>query len=145
VRIATGVTLLFLATSCGGAGKQRQVVVHVRGTSVGVPIPESCLLLIRQHVVGGGATTYCLRRFAGEPAANTTVRDSGIMTLRLPGETIVTHVRIVVKFGADGRHARQQLTGTVDGGGHITGGGSYVEDPPGHVASSNLRYVISRA
>ena len=32
--------------------------------------------------------------------------------------------------------------GSVDGGGTVRGGGAYDEDAPGHVASSNLRYVI---
>jgi hypothetical protein len=41
-------------------------------------------------------------------------------------------------------HAQQELTGTVVGGGTIRGGGSVVEDVPGHIASSDLRYRISR-
>jgi hypothetical protein len=64
------------------------------------------------------------------------------MTFALPQRRIRARVHIVARFGADGRHARQTLNGVVVGGGSITGGGRYVESPPGHVAGSDLRYVI---
>jgi hypothetical protein len=139
-RAAVLMIALVLA-GCGGQGR-KDVTVHLRGSSTNARSAGPCLLVIRQHVSGGGTSTYCLERFSGRPAPHATVRDSGVMTFRLPVETIRAHVRIVVKFAADGRHAVQKLNGTIAGGRRITGGGSYVEDPPGHVAASDLRYTI---
>lgn len=65
------------------------------------------------------------------------------MTFALKGRTIRADVQIVERFAADGAHARQSLTGKVIGGGRVKGGGSLVEKPPGHIASSNLRFVIT--
>jgi hypothetical protein len=118
------------------------VVVKVRGSSTPL-VSTSCFIEIRQHVVGGGTTTYCLKRFHGAPGPNATVRDSGVMTFALKGRTIRANVHIVERFAADGAHARQSLTGKVLGGGTVKGGGRLVENPPGYIASSNLRYVLT--
>jgi hypothetical protein len=138
--------LPLIAVLLVGCGMQeaRQRAVRVRGSSTDAMATQSCFLKLTQRIVGGGTSTYCLQHFRGKPGPHAVVHDSGRLTFRLHNETIRTRVRIVVKFAADGKHARQRLVGTVDGGGRISGGGPYVEDPPGHVASSNLRYVISR-
>jgi hypothetical protein len=140
---ATALALAALAGGCGGRTNGR-VIVHVRGASSTTPTSGTCFLEIRQHIVGGGTTNYCLERFTGRPGPNARLRDSGVMTFRLPDETIRARVRVVATFGADAAHARQRLNGTIAGGGSITGGGPYVERPPGHVADSDFRYVISR-
>ena len=131
-----------LLCACGSSSK-RALVVHVRGASSTAPIASKCFLFLRQRVVGGGAETYCLETYSGHPGPNATLKDQGLMTLSLPNRTIRARVHIVAKFAADGRHATQTLSGTVLGGGSITGGGPYVESPPGHVESANLRYVIT--
>lgn len=118
------------------------IVVRVRGSSTAL-LSTGCFLRLRQHVVGGGTTTYCLKTFRGRPGPNATVKDSGVMTFALRRRTIRAHVQIVEKFAADGAHARQKLTGKVVGGGTVEGGGPLVERPPGHIASSNLRFVIT--
>jgi hypothetical protein len=111
-----------------------------------------CFLLIRGRVVGGGSETYCLRTFTGRPGPNAVVQDRGTMTFSLPRRgTLRTRVRIVQTFAADGRHARQSLTGTVVGGsggfrgarGTIRGGGTDVEAAPGRITASKLRYLVT--
>lgn len=119
------------------------IVVRVRGSSTSL-LSTSCFIRIRQHVVGGGTTTYCLKTFHGRPGPNAIVRDSGLITFALKGRTIRANVQIVERFAADGAHARQTLAGKVIGGGTVKGGGTVVEKPPGHIASSNLRFVIAR-
>jgi hypothetical protein len=105
--------------------------------------PRSCFVRIRSRVAGGGAETYCLERFSGAPGPRAVVRDSGVVTFRLPSRTIRARVHVVERFAADGTHARQTLTGTLVGAsGTITGGGTDTEKPPGHIAASNLRYVV---
>jgi hypothetical protein len=118
------------------------LVVEVTGTSTSL-LSTTCFIKIRQRVVGGGTTTYCLKTFHGRPGPNATVRDSGVMTFALKGRLIRANVQIVEKFAADGAHARQTLTGKLVGGGTVKGGGPVVEKPPGHIASSNLRYVLT--
>jgi hypothetical protein len=114
----------------------------VRGSSTSL-VSTGCFIEIRQHLVGRGTTTYCLKAFRGEPGPNATVRDSGVMTFALKGKAIRANVKIVEKFARDGAHARQTLTGKIVGGGTIEGGGPVVEKPPGHIASSELRYVLT--
>jgi hypothetical protein len=72
------------------------------------------------------------------------------MTFDLAEGTIAADVRVVMRFAGDGTHARQTLAGTiVDGTGEfagahgtISGGGSAVEDAPGHIASQDVRYTL---
>jgi hypothetical protein len=79
------------------------------------------------------------------------VKDAGLFTFSLPRGRVVARVEIVQRYAADGKHARQTLTGTVVGGtrayrtarGTVAGGGTDVEDGPGHITSSDLRYRIS--
>jgi hypothetical protein len=88
--------------------------------------------------------TYCLERFINDPGPNVTVLDTGRLTfnLNLPTHTIHATVHVRTKFGPDGEHAVQRLRGAVSGGGTISGGGPYVEAPPGHVGASDLGYTI---
>ena len=123
------------------------VVVHGHAA---VLVSTSCSLELRSEVVGGGTETYCLERFHGRPGPHAVVRDSGRMTFRLTGGSIMADVGIVERFAADGRHARQTLTGSIRGGsgrfrgvrGTIAGGGTLVEFPVATVTSSNLRYAF---
>jgi hypothetical protein len=126
------------------------LVLHVTGPATGATT-SGCFLRLPAHLAGGGTMTYCLKTFAGAPGPNRAVNDSGVLTFSLPRGRIVARVSIEQRFGADGRHARQTLTGTIVGGsgayaharGTITGGGTDVEDAPGHIASSDLRYRLS--
>ena len=127
---------------CGSAETAQRTVVHVKGPATNLPVTESCFLLLRSNVVGGGWATYCMKRFINDPGPNVTVLSSGDMTFNLRDGTIRARVNVRTKFGPDGHSAVQRVTGTVEGGGTIRGGGPYDEDAPGHVASSNLRYVI---
>ena len=129
--------------ACGStAHSPERRLLHVRGAATSLPVTDSCFLLLRTDVVGGGWATYCMKRFINDPAPNTTVLSTGEMTFALPDGTIRARVHINTRFGPDGHRAVQRVSGTIVGGGTITGGGPYDEDPPGHVASSNLRYVI---
>lgn len=130
-----------VVSACASTSR-RALVVNVRGSSSSGASTMRCFLLIRQHVAGGGTETYCLENYSGRPGPHATLKDQGLMTFALPGRTIRARVQIVATFAADGRHAVQRLTGTVSGGGTISGGGRYVEHPPGHVASADLRYEI---
>jgi hypothetical protein len=73
------------------------------------------------------------------------------MTFYLRTGTIRTRVRVLQRFAADGRHARQSLTGRIVGGtgrfrgarGSIRGGGTDVEASPGEITASALRYVLT--
>jgi hypothetical protein len=122
-----------------------RIVVRVTGSSSATST-DACFLLIHQR-----SLVYCLKTFAGRPGPNAIVRDQGVMTFTLAGGTIRAAVSIVQRFAPDGAHATQSLTGKVTGGtrsyrdahGTISGGGPLVESPPAHIASSNLRYVIS--
>ncbi len=118
------------------------IVVHVTGPAAGKST-NACFLQLTSHVAGGGSETYCLQTFHGAPGPNAVVRSRGIVTFRLPHRTLRARVLVVQRFAPDGRHARQTLTGSVVGGGTISGGGTDVESPPGHVTASDLRYRIS--
>lgn len=135
--------LVVLLCGCGSHGARRELLhVHVLGSAKNLEVTEGCFLLLRSNVVGGGWMTYCLERFINDPGPNVTVLDTGRLTFNLPAQTIRARVHVTTKFGPDGEHAVQKLRGTVSGGGTIAGGGPYVEAPPGHVGSSDLRYTI---
>jgi hypothetical protein len=143
------VSLLTAGLVWPGACAPRTVVVHATGAAT-ERSTAVCFLLLTQRVVGGGRMSYCLERFTGEPGPSAVVHDSGVMTFALSRGTVRARVAIVQRFERDGAHARQTLTGTLIGGtgsfrgarGTIAGGGTDVERPPGHVESSNLRYVL---
>jgi hypothetical protein len=142
VRIVLLLAILLLC-GCGSHTARREVLhVHVHGAAQNLPVTDSCFLLLRSNVVGGGWMTYCLQRFINDPGPNVTVVDTGRITFNLPTHTVHARVHVTTKFGPDGEHAVQRLRGTVSGGGTIAGGGPYVEAPPGHVGASDLRYII---
>jgi hypothetical protein len=142
VRIVLLLAVLLLC-GCGSHTARREVLhVHVHGAAQNLPVTDSCFLLLRSNVVGGGWMTYCLQRFINDPGPNVTVLDTGRITLNLPTHTVHARVHVTTKFGPDGEHAVQRLRGTVSGGGTIAGGGPYVEAPPGYVGASDLRYII---
>lgn len=118
------------------------IAVHVTGPATSKST-NACFLQLASHVVGGGTETYCLQTFHGRPGPNAVVRSRGVVTFRLPHRTLRARVLVVQRFAADGKHARQTLTGTIVGGGTVNGGGTDVESPPGHVRASDLRYRIS--
>ena len=135
--------LVLACCGCGTTAETKErTVVQVSGPATNLPVTDSCFLLLRSDVVGGGWATYCMKRFINDPGPNVTVLSSGELTFTLRDGTIHTRVHVRTKFGPDGHHAVQRVTGSVDGGGTVRGGGAYDEDAPGHVASSNLRYVI---
>jgi len=142
MRRALVCVLVVACCGCGGAAAQKRTLVHVSGPATNLPVTESCFLLLRSDVVGGGWATYCMKRFINDPGPNVTVLSSGEMEFVLRDGTVRANVRVRTKFGPDGHHALQRVSGTVVGGGTIHGGGAYDEDAPGDVASSNLRYVI---
>jgi hypothetical protein len=113
------------------------IVIHVTGPATGSESAH-CFLQLVSHVVGGGTATYCLTDFRGSPGPNALVRVRGSITFKLPHRApLRANVLIVDRFAADGKHARQTVTGK-----GISGGGTYVEDPPGHVSASDLRYLV---
>jgi hypothetical protein len=146
LRLASAVAVLMVAGTARGA---TNLTVHVRGGTTQI-ITSSCFLKLKQRVTGGGTLVYCLKTFHGKPGPNAVVRDSGVTTFTLPKGTILADVSIVQRFAADGAHAKQTLTGKVAGGtgryaharGSVSGGGTDVEQPPGSVRSSNLRYAF---
>jgi hypothetical protein len=135
--------LLCAVCGCGSHTAGKEVLhVQVRGSGTTLPVTDGCFRLLRSDVVGGGWLTYCLERYINDPGPNVTVLDTGRLTLNLPTRTVHARVRVTTTFGPDGEHAVQRLHGTVAGGGTIAGGGPYVEQPPGHIGSSDLRYTI---
>ena len=118
------------------------MIVHVTGPATGGGT-AACFLRLVSRVAGGGRATYCLTDFRGAPGPRAVVHVRGTVTFRLPHRIVRARVLIVDRFAADGKHAAQSVTGTLAGGGTISGGGKYVEDPPGHVRASDLRYRLT--
>ena len=112
------------------------MIVHVTGPAVSAETP-ACFLRLTARVRDGGGLVTCLTGFRGTPGPNAVVHVTGTMTFRLPHRTYRARVLIVDRFGPDGKHAIQHVSG-----GGVSGGGTYLEDPPGHVRSSNLTYRL---
>jgi hypothetical protein len=112
------------------------IAIHVTGPATAVET-RTCFLRLTARIVGGGTAVTCLTGFRGAPGPNAVVRLKGTITFRLPHRTITARIAIVDRFAADGRHAAQTVTGRA-----ITGGGTFVEDPPGHIRASDLRYRL---
>jgi hypothetical protein len=113
------------------------IAIHVTGPADGRST-TACFLRLAPRVVGGGRAIMCLKSFHGRPGPNSTVRIRATITFRLPHRTIRANVLIVDRFAADGKHATQRVTGN-----GISGGGRFVEDPPGHIRSSDLHYRVA--
>jgi hypothetical protein len=113
------------------------ISIHVTGPAEGHST-AACFLQLAPRIVGGGRAVMCLKSFEGRPGPHATVRIRGTITFRLPHRTIRATVLIVDRFAADGRHATQKVAGK-----GISGGGRFVEDPPGHIRSSDLHYRVA--
>jgi hypothetical protein len=111
-------------------------VVHVTGPARSAET-AACFLRLTAKVVGGGTAVTCLTGFRGAPGPNATVRLRGSITFRLPHRTLRARVLIVDRFAPDGKHAAQTVTGK-----GIAGGGTFLENPPGNVRASDLRYRL---
>jgi hypothetical protein len=112
------------------------MLIHVEGPAVTTETP-ACFVHLTARVVGGGRAITCLTGFRGQPGPRALVRVTGTIEFHLPHRLLRYRVLIVDRFAADGKHATQRLTGT-----GISGGGTFVEDPPGHVRASDLRYRL---
>jgi hypothetical protein len=112
------------------------MLIHVEGPARSSQTP-ACFLRLVAHVAGGGTAVTCLRSFHGAPGPNAVVRLHATLEFHLPHRLLRYRVLIVDRFAADGTHATQRVTGT-----GISGGGTFVEDPPGHVRASDLRYRL---
>jgi hypothetical protein len=110
------------------------VVLHVLGAAVRGSSGH-CGFVISAAVREGGRQTTCLTEVRGYPAPRAVIHSSGTMTFTLRGGTIRARVSIVQRFAADGRTARQSVTGRILGGtrayagrhGTLTGGGTLVD------------------
>jgi hypothetical protein len=112
------------------------MLIHVEGPAKTTEASK-CFVRLTAHVRGGGTAVTCLRGFRGSPGPNAVVHVSGTLTFRLPHRLLRFRVLVVDRFAADGKHATQRLTGS-----GISGGGTFVESPPGHVRASNLVYRL---
>ena len=66
------------------------------------------------------------------------MRLTGTIAFHLPHRRLLHYrVLIVDRFAADGKHATQRVSGK-----GISGGGTFLEDPPGNVRASNLIYGV---
>jgi len=149
---------LIVGAGCGGSSTVSgssvgpaldQLRIHVTGSAESHSSAE-CFLRLESKVVGGGTMTYCLETFTGRPGPDAVVKSSGTAIFALPEGQIRSDVDVEQRFGPEGKHAHQKLTGSVTGGtrtyegvrGTISGGGANVEFPPGTITNSDLRYLI---
>ena len=112
------------------------MLIHVEGPARSTQT-TACFLRLTAHIAGGGTAVTCITSFHGAPGPNAVVRAQGTIAFHLSHRLLRYRVLIVDRFAADGRHATQRLTGK-----GISGGGTFVEDPPGHVRASDLRYRL---
>jgi len=112
------------------------MLIHVEGPARSSET-TACFLRLAAHIAGGGTAVTCITGFQGAPGPNAVVRVQGTIAFLLPHRRLRYRVLIVDRFAADGKHATQRLTGK-----GISGGGTFVEDPPGHIRASDLRYRL---
>ena len=112
------------------------MLIHVEGPARTAE-PAACFLQLTARIAGGGTAVTCLHDFRGTPGPNALVRINATIAFHLPDRLLRYRVLIVDRFAADGKHARQ----TVSGRG-ISGGGTFTESPPGHVSASHLTYRL---
>jgi hypothetical protein len=112
------------------------MLIHVEGPARSAETAR-CFLQLTAEVAGGGTAVTCLTGFRGQPGPYALVRLTGTIAFHLPHRLLRYRVLIVDRFAADGKHATQHLTGT-----GISGGGTFLEDPPGNVRASNLSYRV---
>lgn len=110
------------------------LTLHVRGYPRRTTKP-GCIFLIANPLVEGGTQTTCLTSVDGFPQANGVIRSKAKMTFALRRGTIRVTATIVMRFGADGVHAKQTVSGVIVGGtrlyrgarGTIAGGGTVAD------------------
>jgi hypothetical protein len=112
------------------------MLIHVEGPARSTET-AACFVRSTARVTGGGTAVSCLTGFRGQPGPYALVRLTGTITFHLPHRLLRYRVLIVDRFGPDGKHATQRVSGT-----GISGSGTYVEDPPGNVKASDLLYRI---
>ena len=112
------------------------MLIHVEGPARSAET-AACFLRLTANVAGGGTAVTCLTGFRGEPGPYALVRLTGTIEFHLPKRLLRYRILIVDRFAADGKHATQKISGK-----GISGGGTFVEDPPGNVKASNLTYRI---
>jgi hypothetical protein len=113
---------------------QAGITVHVATVPTRTSSPH-CLFLIQNRLVEGGRQTTCLRAIRGVPYAKSVVTSRGTMSFRLARGTITASVTSVLRFGSDGIHASQRVTGIITGGtrayrgarGSLSGRGTVVD------------------
>ena len=112
------------------------MLIHVEGPAR-TTATTACFLRLAAHVAGGGTAVTCITSFRGAPGPNAVVRVQGTIAFHLPHRLLRYRVLIVDRFAADGKHATQRVSGK-----GISGGGTFLEDPPGNVRASNLLYGV---
>jgi hypothetical protein len=108
-----------------------------------------CAFVLSAPVVGGGTQRTCLTSVDGYPAPHGRTTATGTMTFELARGTLRVRVRVVQRFGPDGVHASQSVTGTVDGGtgrfrgaqGTLRGSGT-VADRASRIGAVDLHYLV---
>jgi hypothetical protein len=91
------------------------LTLHVATTPTRSSSP-GCVFVIRNPLVERGRQTTCLRSVVGVPGPGGVIRSAGTMSFDLPNGTIRARVSSVLRFRADGVHARQTVRGVVVGG-----------------------------
>jgi hypothetical protein len=89
---------------------------RARGGNADPSGDQTCLLIIRARIVGGGTQTTCLTKIDGFPDPGATIRSKGTMAFALADGTIRARVSITQRFARDGAHADQTLRGSIVGG-----------------------------
>jgi hypothetical protein len=110
------------------------LTLHVRGNPRRTTRP-GCVFVIANPLVEGGSQTTCLTSVDGFPQPDGVIRSKAKMTFALKRGTIRVAATIVMRFGADGVHARQTVSGRIVGGtrayrgarGTIAGGGTVAD------------------
>ena len=112
------------------------MLIHVEGPARSAET-AACFVQQTARIVGGGTAVTCLTGFRGQPGPSALVRLTGTIAFHLPHRLLRYRILIVDRFAPDGKHATQRVSGT-----GISGGGTFVEDPPGHVRASDLVYRV---
>src|SRR3954453_7850802 len=112
------------------------MLIHVEGPARTAET-ATCFVRLTARVAGGGTGVTCPTGFRGQPGPHALVRLTGTIDFHLPHRLLRYRVLIVGRFAADGHYPTHHLSGT-----GLSGGGTFVEDPPGNVQASNLVYRV---
>jgi hypothetical protein len=130
--------LVALAFAACAHAQPTELTLHVL-TTPRRTVSSGCVFVITNPVVEGGHQTTCLTKVVGFPSAGGVIRSRGRMTFSVLGGAIRANVAIVLRFGADGLHARQTIRGTIVTGtqayrgarGSLTGDGAVTDGASG--------------